>query len=106
MNSTSTPGPWQIQPLDNDFLIVHSDSELRSHIARLQWSTLCEEHGNLESNAWLIAAAPLLLSVLQQISDDVEAWSDSGDSELFHERMNANADDARAVIAKAKGGMK
>jgi hypothetical protein len=106
VNSTSTPGPWQIQPLDQDFLIVHSDRELRSHIARLQWSTLCEEHGSLEANACLIASAPSLLSVLQQISDDVEAWSDSGDSELFHERMHANADDARAAIAKAKGGAK
>ena len=53
----------------------------------------------------LMAAAPDLLAVLQQIADDVEEWSDSGNSELFHERMHANAEDARTAISKAKGGV-
>jgi hypothetical protein len=57
----------------------------------------------LPEDARLIASAPDLLAVLQQIADDVEAWSDSGDSQLFHERMHANAEDARFAISKAKG---
>ena len=104
MNSTSTPGPWQIQPLDHDFLIVHSDRELRSHIARLQWATLCEEHGNLESNACLIAAAPELLAALESIlSSTCGDIGDDGYDGCI--RIEAKSlDRAREVISKATGG--
>ena len=70
-----TIGPWTIEPvsaamstLQKDYLIVYSDGELRSHIARLYDNSLCSEHGTTAANAALIAAAPALLEALKTIA--------------------------------------
>lgn len=72
--NTHTPGPWTIEPVSaamstnqRDFIISHSDGELRSHIARLFGNALCREHGDIAANARLIAAAPALLAALDDI---------------------------------------
>jgi hypothetical protein len=112
-----TPGPWLVNFEQNKF-----DSR-RSKVQVVDGSSASLNNGGLPlvlanvnampfndesvplANATLIASAPDLLAVLQQIADDVEEWSDSGDSQLFHERMHANAEDARFAISKAKGNL-
>jgi hypothetical protein len=89
----TTDGPWSS---DSEFISA-PDGLIAQVVER-------DTPRETEANGRLIASAPLLLAVLQQISDDLEAWSDSGDSELFHARMHANAEDARAIISKAIGG--
>jgi hypothetical protein len=70
MNTKHTPGPWKIEQGSNgDAVITHSDTELRSHVARIYAATLCPEHGTVEANARLIAAAPCLLEALQMLSE-------------------------------------
>lgn len=76
MKTLHTPSPWHLHKSESDFLIVYSDGVIRSHVARLFDSTLCEEHGSLAANARLIAAAPDLLDALdwalRQIEDDLD----------------------------------
>jgi hypothetical protein len=125
---THTPGPWFVVPDPQwegkhpnhasrcicnvpQFAEVHPPTEGENG----EWHVFHDQHGKtvclmtdtleITANATLIASAPDLLAVLQQIADDVEAWSDSGDSELFHARMHANAEDARFAISKAKGNL-
>jgi len=62
-----TPAPWHLHKSESNFIIVHSDGENISHVARLFDSTLCEEHGSLSANARLIASAPYLLDALQTL---------------------------------------
>jgi len=70
MKTLHTPSPWHLQKSESDFIIVHSDGENRSHVAKLFDSTLCEEHGSLSANARLISAAPDLLAVCEEIAND------------------------------------
>lgn len=65
---THTPAPWHVQPIESDFCIVYSDGEIRSHVARLNWTTLAEEHGDIEANARLIVSAPDLLLALERLT--------------------------------------
>lgn len=122
------PGPWFVVPDPQwegkhpnhasrcicnvpQFAEVHPPTEGENG----EWHVFHDQHGKtvclmtdtleIKANATLIASAPDLLAVLQQIADDVEEWSDSGDSQLFHERMHANAEDARFAISKAKGNL-
>lgn len=86
-----TPAPWHPHRSESGFVIVYSDGENRSHVARLFDSTLCEEHGNLELNAHLIASAPELLNALELV------FSNASESpEWIRARIGP-------VIAKAKG---
>jgi hypothetical protein len=90
-----TPSPWHLHKSDSDFVIVHSDGENVSRIAKLFDSTLCEEHGSLTANAQLIASAPDLLSALdwalRQIEDDLDP------------DHQAAFDAAHSTLRKAKG---
>lgn len=98
-----TPAPWHPHRSESGFVIVYSNGENRSHVARLFDSTLCEEHGNLELNARLIASAPDLLRALEQLLETAESLNDwlvsdgsiNGEHELFKK--------VRAIISKAKG---
>ena len=86
--SNHTPAPWHPHRSESGFVVVYSDGENRSHVARLFDSTLCEEHGSLEANARLIASAPDLLLALERLTHPM-----ADDEDL---------DYAREVIAKAK----
>jgi hypothetical protein len=90
-----TLSPWHLHKSDSDFVIVHSDGENVSRIAKLFDSTLCEEHGSLTANAQLIASAPDLLSALdwalRQIEDDLDP------------DHQAAFDAAHSTLRKAKG---
>ncbi len=70
----------------NDSADIAANSVLRSDIED-------------ESIARLIAAAPELLAALQAIADN----SDEADEWDAVDRLHANADTARAAIAKAEG---
>lgn len=49
----------------------------------------------------LIAAAPKLLAVLQQTHKDYKEFAETGNGNLFDERLGANMEDAETVIAEA-----
>jgi hypothetical protein len=89
MKNKHTPGPWAIENTNHGIRLTYSDGMLRSHVADLFTAALCEEHGNLEANARLIAAAPDLLDAVQAI---VDAFGDQ-DSLLI--------DQCKAALAKA-----
>jgi hypothetical protein len=92
-----TQGPWSIE-LDHasntsEFIRARIDGEMHD-IASL----LCDETGNASANARLIAAAPDLLALLQEVHDAISTgdgdFSTSGD--WFRETA--------AALAKATGG--
>lgn len=92
-----TPGPWR-----------QTGVNVRAGDALICWAT--NHHANAETpepeklaNARLIAAAPDLLAVLQQIVEDTNKYIESGDFDSFKDWMRANCDDAECAIAKAKG---
>ena len=60
--------------------IRHHSGGLRSHIAELYECALCEEHGSIESNARLIAAAPLMLNALRAALEAIGDSDDDGES--------------------------
>jgi hypothetical protein len=102
MKTLHTPAPWHLHKSESDFVIVHSDGENRSHVAKLFDSTLCEEHGSISANARLIAAAPDLLNALkalmQRSTKDAEHYAPDGNEPIW-----AFISDASDAIAKADG---
>lgn len=61
-----TPGPWTVVKNGNiNSLVRYSDGENASYVAQCNDMQLCPEHGTVEANARLIAAAPGLLAALQ-----------------------------------------
>jgi hypothetical protein len=102
MKNTHTPGPWVIQTcnangpfLDSFFISTEERIVCRFPTGTGQFSETGQE--NL-ANARLIAAAPELLSALE---DMLCAYM--GDREMTAEDCVCAADIARAAIAKAKG---
>lgn len=95
-----TPGPWHPHRSESGFVVVYSDGENRSHVARLFDSTLGEEHGSIEANARLIASAPELLASLieleSMVAEMLPKHGPCGWGELALEQ-------ARGAIAKATG---
>jgi hypothetical protein len=69
--------------------IRHHSGGLRSHIAELYESALCEEHGSIETNARLIAAAPTMLdalrTALQAIGDTYDARDNDEQGEMVRD---------------------
>jgi hypothetical protein len=103
-NTQHTPGPWfitQHQAEINHIAIYYEDDSLRSKIADLYDGNLCEEHGTIEANASLIAAAPDLLEALERIMDYAVDGANIRDVNIFEQPQFVNA---YAAIAKAKGG--
>lgn len=99
-----TPGPWIIEytaaslsTLKRDFIITHSDENLRSHICRIFDASLCPEHGESQANARLIAAAPELLEALEKARDELRGLPHSLGYEFTH------LQEINSAIAKAKG---
>lgn len=99
MKITHTPGPWHV--------VHHRPNLFKVETNRV---VICDTFGGLSdetlANALLIAAAPDLLAVLQQIVEDTNEFLDvSSDADTFADRMRANCEDAERAIAKA-GGVK
>ncbi len=100
-----TQGPWGIETgLIGDYqhyAIYHEDQELRSQIAIMYDSKLCAEHGKLEANARLIAAAPDLLHTLYGALPFVE---DCLDSAIYKKGVvQKMINEIRAIISKVEG---
>ncbi len=105
MNAKHTPGPWRDDPVrDNDTGdFADSRIEIRDddggYIARAFAHT---NHGVLQANARLIAAAPDLLAALEELSDAVGS---TAQATMYHycRRVREAQEAARAAIAKARG---
>ena len=98
MNAKHTSGPWTIIRESEDAIIRYSDGALASYIARIYNGTLCPEHGTVDANARLIAAAPELLAALKTIANSEELKTGT-----FVCDFQTLQGVARAAIAKAKG---
>lgn len=102
-----TPGPWALDHGD-DVERGHVGISSKSHslLAQVVWKFEDDDRSpRCEANAHLIAAAPDLLAALKNLLARFESEIQSeysGTSQLA-ERL-AEADPARAAIAKAEGG--
>ena len=65
-----TKGPWTVEGektiYDNNRTIRYAKDGLASRVAKLFDGALCPEHGTVEANARLIAAAPEMVEALKQ----------------------------------------
>jgi hypothetical protein len=96
-----TPGPWKIDPEDNDELIIfQEDSDTYEFIAEINPHS-CKEKEHTMANACLIAAAPEMLDALiQSFKLIFEQW-DNGD--LNTECYELFLNNAQKIIEKATG---
>lgn len=109
-----TPGQWIIR-YNSPSVEFHGKREgfqsltvekvgdgLRSIVAELDNWKLCDEHGDILSNARLIAAAPELLEALKDAEFLLrKAGQIAGP---MQDSFLRSASDARAAISKAEGG--
>jgi hypothetical protein len=110
MNKTQhTTGPWIVRdwnPTGQKTVEVIRDG-LRSKLAILHPSHLCDEHGgSLDANARLIAAAPDLLAALQRAEALLGIACNPGIDKtlvLCATSCQWAANEARAALAKAQG---
>lgn len=87
MTTTHTPGPWKVEPLNANHVVVRAaDGSVPAN---------CPAHS--PADAALIAAAPDLLAALKGLN---HSWENGCQPPV---RM---WDAARAAIAKAEGGAK
>lgn len=108
MNTTHTPGPWAIHTHEGAPYIVaeHGKGWKNPTICNLYDDVTPEDsvtigawieaHDNAVSNARLIAAAPDLLAVLQELEESAAYWSEYDVPLGLVDRM-------RSAIAKATG---
>lgn len=116
MSTTHTPGPWRVMPcpvnagrhpLHDQRWIATADAVVEfGHDPRSWWLEsgflICEMRDGHLGNAPLIAAAPDLLAALENARNVLAALA-TGDLEGI-DRDSAALAQARAAIAKAKGG--
>ena len=97
---THTQGTWIAtkESLDGKgggihYKIHHDTTDLRSEICVMWLGKLCEEHGSLDANARLIAAAPLLLEALIEMHQAIYAngWAGEilGTVDVIENAINA-----------------
>lgn len=89
-----TPGPWTVVEESNDRVIRYSDGQLVSFVARIYDTTLCPEHGTVDANARLIAAAPRMYEFLERLC---EGRND-------YDLPDFLAGNARAILSEIEGG--
>lgn len=109
MKTQHTKGEWIVREwvTSGQRTVEVADGGLRSKIAVICDSHLCEEHGgSIEANARLIAAAPELLDALEEqviwweaMLEHAQRLEDTG---MAYSCRNA-IHHASAAIAKAKG---
>jgi len=102
MSTTHTPGPWATD--DYEFLWRDSDGGLTAHLEAGPAQIYFTPHDTADrqralNDARLIAAAPELLAMLERL---VPAPPSLDELDLGEED-NQLLDEARALIAKAKG---
>ena len=99
-----TPGPWDVEPKGSRNFV---DGAAGLAVAYLGWAGV-RERSEIEANARLIAAAPELLEALAGCADALrEAGKDFARANKLAARPNLyelHERNARAAIAKAKGG--
>ena len=108
--SKHTPGPWLINRESEDVIegklsieSVNAETQLSYFIAQV------DECKSQEANARLIAAAPELLEACETLFRWLAAEDNHNLMPDFYERIalcNLAQEQARAAIAKAKGGRK
>ena len=102
-----TPGPWRVEEESGDlFIYAHPyEYDISIGMAFKPVRDLLEDRttGEHEANARLIAAAPELLEVLENLVRNIEYLVEDGT--LCHEEVNGHMSiiDARAAISKARG---
>jgi hypothetical protein len=93
-NTLHTPGPWQVSPYGN----ITSKSLTVASVEQIDFVTESEK----QANARLIAAAPDLLSALENLMarcvKDAEHYAPDGNEAIW-----AYISDASDAICKAKG---
>lgn len=93
MSTKHTPGPWQLDHRGYTFIVAApKHGYITRDVCRMDASTMSAFHR--EANARLIAAAPDLLTALEEVLPHVE---------FSHRQFKAEVDAARAAIAKATG---
>lgn len=97
-----TPGPWTIVKESNDAIIRYSDGELVSYVARIYDTALCAEHGTIDANARLIAAAPEMRVFVERAGRLFAEMLDGAtpDSGILAEWLDAS----RALLARIEEG--
>ena len=77
-----TPGPWAIVDRD-DALVIQTESPSKTKYGASRYACLSgfdrhdeKQYAEAKANARLIAAAPDLLEVLQELSDSAKYWSE------------------------------
>lgn len=95
MQKEHTPGPWQHWPTGFD----NSARAFGPHGKCPIGKTLGDAEETNEANARLIASAPEILSALESLMPLLDADLDAV------QNWQAEANNARAAITKAKGGV-
>jgi len=105
MKTNHTPGEWRVTHDSWHPLNKRITSSAKTHIAKV-YACSASDDGGAAANAALIAAAPELLQALKAICEHAnEAWAalDHDYHEVLAGNLGDAVDQARAVIAKAKG---
>lgn len=114
MNAAHTTGPWAVHPLRGSWAYVVPQAHLRlpiggaadrqadatqyaQHITCLTLDSHRHARGCALANARLIAAAPELLEVLQELQESASCWSEYDVPLGIVERINAAIQNATGV---------
>ena len=92
-----TPGPWKVYgPVDLDYWIIYRyPNGYDQHVATAHWNHP-EDYSVVLNNAHLIAAAPEMLAVLEELRESASYWSEYDVPVGIVERMDE-------AIRKARG---
>jgi len=100
VNSSHTPGPWYVGCHGLQIITIDAKrDEPNGLITEVRLSGWCNED-EAKANARLIAAAPDLLTALEEMTADLISHASLG----LNENEVAMLRRAEAAIAKAKGG--
>ena len=107
-----TPGPWtvdheRIGPAGDPVALL-CDTTASTSGTVVEWPRLHSIDGDVddtenEANAYLIASAPELLEVLEEVANDIESYCDDWNSSSPTD-VTVVLPILRTAIAKAKGG--
>ena len=87
-----TPGPWKVDSEGPPYVVVMS--EVSDSGCGLKYA-VAVGGGNEEANARLIAAAPTMLEVLEEVEECSRYWSEYDVPIGLHDRIKAAIAEAR-----------